>query len=135
MLVETTPDPSFLVAEALRDVPGVKAAFVYGSTARGDHGPDSDIDLLVLEGPGLESRRLLGRLAEVTLLLGRSVNTIRYSERGLARRMGDPSHPAAAFVRGIITGPKRWVAGSPDPLLVLATAAGVPIPEEAVSVS
>jgi predicted nucleotidyltransferase len=133
LLVETTSDPSSLVEEALRDVEGVSSAFVFGSAARGEHRAGSDVDLLVVEAAELDRTTLSRRLAETALLLGRHVNAIRYTERALAERLGDPSHPAEAFVRGILTGPKRWVAGTPDRLLSLATAAGLSLPESSTA--
>jgi predicted nucleotidyltransferase len=39
---------SFLREEMLRRIPSVTAAFVFGSVARGDMGPASDIDVAVL---------------------------------------------------------------------------------------
>ena len=41
-----------LIAEALKDLPLVEAAALYGSVARGDTEPHSDIDLLLLCDPG-----------------------------------------------------------------------------------
>lgn len=37
--------PALVLRDALRGVPGVEAAFVFGSAARGETRPDSDIDL------------------------------------------------------------------------------------------
>ena len=58
---------------------------VFGSVARGDFGPESDIDLLILPGPGMglfEKAALERELAE---LLGCRVNLV--SERGLRPRV------------------------------------------------
>jgi predicted nucleotidyltransferase len=113
----------------LTDVPGVRAAFVFGSTARGTHRADSDVDLFVLEDSEVDRRRMLTQLAEAGLLLGREVNAVRYTPESLAERLGDPSHAAFRFVRDALTGPKRWVAGDPTEIAAVAEAARIPFPE------
>lgn len=131
ILVEETPDPTALIRDALSDVGGVDAAFLFGSRARGDWDPESDLDIFVVEGPEVDRRTLLRRLAEVGVLLGREVNTVRYSAETLSRRLGDPDHAGSRFVRTVLGGPKRWVAGDPDNLAPLVLAAGIePVLEE-----
>lgn len=129
IIIGSTSDPTGLVRDALRDVSGVQAAFVFGSTATETRHEDSDVDVFVLEGPDLDRRSLFGQLAEVGLLLKTEVNTIRYTPQTLAERLGDPNHSAARFIRVLLEGPKRWVAGNPAVLGPLATAAGVRIGE------
>jgi len=124
ILESSTEDPSRLVEDALVDVRGLEAAFIYGSVARGEHRSDSDVDLFALEAPGADHRTLLRRLAEVGLVIGREINAITYTPQELAERLGDATHPAWGFVRGVLTGPKHWVRGSPAVIAPLATAAG-----------
>jgi predicted nucleotidyltransferase len=126
LLESETTDPAPLMREALIDVKGIEAAFVFGSMATGDIHDDSDVDVLVVEQPSLDRRKLNRRTAEAGLLLGRQVNTVRYTPEALAERLGDPSHPAWGFVHEVLRGPKKWVAGAADALVPLATAAGVP---------
>ena len=58
----------------------LKGVVLYGSEARGEAGPDSDIDVLVLlEGPveyARELRSSIHALYPLTLELGRSVSTM-----------------------------------------------------------
>lgn len=64
---------------------GASNVRVFGSVARGDFGPESDIDLLILPGPGMglfEHAELEQDLAD---LLGCQVNLV--SERGLRPRV------------------------------------------------
>jgi len=131
LMVGSTSDPARLIRDALLDVGGVRAAFLFGSTALGTQHSDSDVDIFVLEDPKADRRALLRQLAEAGLLLGREVNTLRYTELNIAERLGDPTHPGAGFMREVLTGPKRWVAGSPAPILLLTTAAGLRLSEVA----
>jgi predicted nucleotidyltransferase len=126
ILASQTDDPAQLVRDALVDVPGIIAAFVFGSTATGRTHNESDIDLLVVEDPSLDRKALNRRTAEASLLLSRSVNTVRYTPEALAERLGDTSNPAWGFVHEVLRSPKSWVAGDPHQLLPLALAAGIP---------
>ena len=58
---------------------------VFGSVARGDAGPSSDIDLLVDMEPGRSLLDLAGLVADLQSLLGRSVDVV--TERGLKPRI------------------------------------------------
>lgn len=126
LLESETMDPTPLLREALIDVQGIEAAFVFGSMATGDIHDESDIDVLVVEHPSMDRRELNRRTAEAGLLLGRQVNTVRYTPEGLAERLGNQSDPAWGFVHEVLRSPKKWVAGTEDAVVPLATAAGIP---------
>jgi predicted nucleotidyltransferase len=126
ILEGATDDPVPLIEDALVDVPGIQAAFVFGSVGAGTQRPDSDVDLFVVEGPMIDKRKLLTQLSEVATIVGREVNAVRYTLRDLGERLGDPSHPAYAFVRDALLGAKRWVAGEPDIVSPIADAARLP---------
>jgi predicted nucleotidyltransferase len=103
-MVRQFADPAEVLAGALAVVDGVDAAFVFGSFARGDTRPDSDVDLFVVADEG--ARRDLGReTAEASILLGRPVEVTLYSRDKLRQRLGSDN----AFVRRVVDGPKRWV--------------------------
>ena len=56
------PDPrAFAVARALGEAAHPDTVILFGSRARGDFGPDSDIDLLVITGPGPLDRQKCAR--------------------------------------------------------------------------
>jgi predicted nucleotidyltransferase len=129
ILAGTSADPTPLLRDALADIPGVQAAFIFGSTAQGTQREDSDIDLFVVEEPTLDRRQLLRQLAEAELVLQREINPVRYTPEGLAERLGDPGHPAWRFVCETLAGPKRWVAGAASAIAPLAAAAGVHLPD------
>ena len=124
-LARTSGDPVPLVRDALVDVRGIQAAFVFGSVARGTQGEDSDVDLLVLEGPDFDRKRFYRQLSEVSILLDREVNDVRYTPQDLGERLGDPSHPGWGFLPDVLTSDKIWVAGSPSALAPIAAAAGI----------
>lgn len=66
---------------------GVTHVRVFGSMARGDAGPKSDIDLLVEVGPDPSPWFPGGLVAELEALLGRRVQII--TERGLDELLRD----------------------------------------------
>lgn len=129
LLAGAAKDPTSLLRDAVADVPGVQAAFVFGSTARDAQREDSDIDLFVLEDAALDKKKLLRQLAEVELITNREVNAIRYTQQGLAERLGHRRHPAFRFIRDTLMGPKRWIAGEVSAILPVATAAGIEFAE------
>jgi predicted nucleotidyltransferase len=66
---------------------GASNVRVFGSVARGQAGPDSDVDFLVDLEPGRSLFDLGGLLVELQDLLGRNVDVI--TERGLRQRIRD----------------------------------------------
>jgi len=66
---------------------GVKNLRVFGSVARGDAGPESDVDFLVELAPGTTLLRHAAFERELQELLGRTVHVV--SERGLRPRVRD----------------------------------------------
>jgi len=130
LLAGDTGDPVPLLRNALADVPGLQAAFVFGSVARGTQRADSDIDLFVVEDSTLDRKKLLRQLAEVESITDREVNLMRYTPQTLAERLGRRDHPAFRFLRETLSGPKRWVAGSASAIRPLVTAAGIQLRDE-----
>ncbi len=117
-------DPTALVREALRGVPGVEAAFVYGSRAKGTARMNSDVDLFVL-GDAVDIKALHRSLAEVEFITDRQVNPGVYTRMKLAERLGSAGSPSRRFLSDILGGPKTWIAGAKDALRPIAAAADV----------
>jgi predicted nucleotidyltransferase len=64
---------------------GARNVRVFGSVARGEAGPESDVDLLVDPGPGSSLLTQAALERELEALLGWKVNVV--SERGLRERV------------------------------------------------
>ena len=125
LLIADPDNPADLLRDALCDVAGVKAAFVFGSVAKGTARPDSDIDIFVIANADADPRPLHRQLAEAAVLLGREINPTRYTIEKLAERLGNTALPGSRFVREVLVGPKQWVAGTPAVLAPVALAAGI----------
>jgi len=117
-LIGLTATPLELLRAAFAGVKGVDAAFVFGSEARGDSGPESDVDLFIL---GREDvHHAVGRaLTEVELLTGREIDVMEYTPDRATRRIGRGS----VFLDRVADEPRQWIAGDPQALERLRRAA------------
>lgn len=106
-LVLKTSGLADVLREALAASSGrIRAAFVYGSIAKGEDTAASDIDLMVV-GEGLTYGNLFGALEEASARLGRKVAPTIYSPKELARRIKQDN----AFVTRVLQQPKLWLIG------------------------
>jgi predicted nucleotidyltransferase len=105
-MVARFSDPAEILDDALQPIQGIEAAFIFGSFARGDVRPDSDVDAMVI-GEGLDSTELGRAALSSSVLLNRDVHILRHSWDSLSDRVerGSP------FVRSVLAGPKRWIVG------------------------
>ena len=99
------------LADVLREALGsathlMRAAFVYGSVAKGDDTADSDIDLMVI-ADDLTYADLFAALETASTRLGRKVAPTIYSPKELARRMKRDS----SFATRVLRQPKLWLIG------------------------
>lgn len=108
-LVREFADPLDVLGSALADVPGIATAFIFGSFARGDVRPDSDIDLFILDDD-VDEDRLARRTLDAGVLLRREVNVVQMTPTELARRLAFDG----GFARELVRGPKLWVTGDQD---------------------
>ena len=119
-LVRELSEPEVLVREAVRDVPGIDAAFIYGSVAHKTARPDSDIDLFVV-ADNLDRHVFYRNVAELGQVTGKEVNAIQYSKAEFAKRLAGNTR----FVREVLEGEKVWVVGDGTELAPIAIAAGL----------
>jgi predicted nucleotidyltransferase len=77
--------------------------WLFGSYARGQAGPDSDVDLLIVErepfGPGRSRWQELTRLYDVAASLGVPTDILVYSRSEVERRRGWRNHVIARALR------------------------------------
>lgn len=107
---------TFGLASVLRDALSpvadrVRAAFVFGSIARGADRADSDVDVLVISD-ALTYGDVLAALAPAEARLGRKVNPAIYTPEDWKRRRMENN----AFVIRVMEGAKIWLLGSDEAL-------------------
>ena len=119
-LIREHADPADVLREALSGIEGIRAAFIFGSTVKGDTRPDSDVDLFMIEEPEIPLVVIGHVMLDAEVLLDREVDLIRYTPEQLARRLMGPRN---WFVKDVLSGPKLWLVGSEDQLIALPEAA------------
>lgn len=106
-LIRELADPVDVVRNALADVPGIGAAFVFGSFARGDTREDSDVDVFIIDD-GIPHDQRARRTIDAEILLGREVSVVEMTRDELAGRI----ETGSSFIRNVLSGPKVWLVGS-----------------------
>jgi len=92
----------------------VRVAFVYGSEARRQARPGSDVDVMIIGSAAFADA--VSALAGAEEALGREVNPTVYGPEEFARK----AHGRHHFVRSVLDGEKLFVVGGPDELERLA---------------
>lgn len=93
----------------------IALAWIFGSIARGDARPDSDLDLMII---GEVSLRGLSQLElPGTPELGRELNIVTYSPAEFRERIATDNH----FVAALLDSPRIWVKGTDDELARLVS--------------
>ena len=105
-MVRVFVEPYELLREALAGIPGIHAAFVFGSIARGEARAESDVDLFVV-GEDVARHELNRNVSEATAVLGREVNLVRYSSSEFVRRVSAGDY----FIHAVAREPKQWLIG------------------------
>ena len=98
-----------MLREALSGA-GTDVAFIYGSVAKGEETPTSDIDLALI-GEG-RSRDLTAMLAELEDRIGREINATQFTAQEWASRVRAKDHFTATLMRE----PRIFVIGDDDRL-------------------
>lgn len=87
----------------------IRAAFVYGSVAKGQDHSRSDVDLIVIT-EGLDYPTIFDALQPVERILGRSIHPRVLTPGEWKRKLSSGN----SFIQRIWAGPKHFVAGSAD---------------------
>jgi len=98
------------LADVLREVlaplaGGIAVAFVYGSMASGESGPESDVDVLVVGG--VKFAEVVAALGSAQGKLGREVNPTVYPPAEFRRKVADGHH----FLQRVLEGRKLFLIG------------------------
>jgi predicted nucleotidyltransferase len=86
--------------------PQIRAAFIFGSFAKGQDTAGSDVDVFVVSD-NLTYADIYSALEQSSQSLGRTVNPTVYTAREFARRVND----GIAFLTRIMKQPKIWLIG------------------------
>ena len=86
--------------------PQIRAAFVFGSVAKGQDTAGSDVDVLIVSD-SLTYADIYSALEQSSQDLGRTVNPTVYTAREFTRRVSD----GKAFATRIMKQPKIWLIG------------------------
>lgn len=108
-LVLKTGGLAGVLSKALQ-VNEITLAFIFGSIARHESRPHSDVDLMVIGSVSL--RKLTGLLSGVAEKIGREINPHVMTEREYRERKGAGDH----FIRSVLSTPRIFVKGSEDEL-------------------
>ncbi len=100
-----------VLREALSEVEGVDAAFIFGSQVQGTARPDSDVDLLVV-GDHIVGHQLGDAVLRAQALLDRPLDVKRYTRPKFVSGF----RQGGRFLRQVLAGPKEWVIGSDESL-------------------
>jgi len=87
----------------------IELALIFGSVAKGDDRPQSDIDLLVVSND-LTLENLFTRLAPVEKQLGRKINPTLYTDKEFEQRRRSGN----AFLKKVLSGKHIVLFGSED---------------------
>lgn len=100
------------VRQALQALaPRIHVALIYGSVARGQEGPQSDVDLLII-ADNLEYREIFNALSQVEAVIGRPVNPSLYTPADWKKRLQEQN----SFVAQILAQPKIFLIGAENEL-------------------
>lgn len=98
--------------EALAPLAGrIRAAFIYGSVAKGTDAAKSDIDVMIL-GEDLSFPEILSALSEAEREVGRPVNPAVYAPDEWLRKLKDKG----GFLQRVLKQPRIFLMGSDDDL-------------------
>jgi predicted nucleotidyltransferase len=110
-ILKKTAGVADVLREALEPLADrVRTAFVYGSVARGDERPGSDLDLMVIGD--VRFADLIGALAPLHAVLRREINTSFYPPKEFRAKLA----AAEPFLKRVLADRKIFLIGGEDDL-------------------
>jgi predicted nucleotidyltransferase len=97
--------------DAIPGINGIKAAFVYGSFAKGDERQDSDVDIFLI-GDAIDENELIRAINNIEKKLFKEINYTQYTEREYKREKKKKN----SFIVEVIKGKKIFIKGSENDL-------------------
>jgi uncharacterized protein len=94
----------------------IAVAFVYGSVARQQEGPNSDLDLMIL-ADGITFEEVVTALSGAQDSLGREINPTVFSIAEFRAKLAARNH----FLQTVMSGQKLFMLGNEDELAKLAS--------------
>jgi predicted nucleotidyltransferase len=107
-LILKTTGVAGVIRSSLEKLRGVKFAFLYGSFAKNQENPESDIDLMVVGR--VNPDELEEVLSEAEKQLGRAINITSYS----LKEFDEKTIAKDGFIQTVLKGPKLLLVGSED---------------------
>jgi predicted nucleotidyltransferase len=104
-LVERSVGVEALLRESLNDIPGVEAAGIFGSWARGEVDAQSDVDLLVIGD--FDYTDVVSRLQELQERTGREISMVAMRRDELQEHLNEGS----GFLSSILSSPMTMLVG------------------------
>lgn len=100
-----------ILRKFVKNIPGIKIAFIYGSVAKGEETTTSDIDLMIIGS--IDSVRLHSKINEIEDKIKRTINYSLMSEKEVKSKKAD-------FLKRILKEKKIFLIGTEDELQKLA---------------
>lgn len=114
-LLTKTAGVAGLLKQALAPLSdSIRSAFIYGSFARNQHGPASDVDLMVVGD--LSLAQVVEAISSIQERLGREINPSVYPAQEFVRKVSEHHH----FLSTVIQETKIFLIGGEDELARLA---------------
>lgn len=109
-LVLKTTGVAGAIKTALERAPGIKHAFIYGSFAKHQEKPESDVDLMIVGK--VNSDLLEEAISETEKELGRTINIASYSSKEFREKLKSKN----GFIQTVLDGPKIVLIGNESEL-------------------
>jgi len=109
-IVLKTVGAAGLLKEMLSKLEGIEVAFIYGSLARGEERPGSDIDLLIVGRTDEDS--LVTEIKKAEDLLKREINYVIFGRSEFEKKKKERD----SFIKEVLKSPKIFLVGGVDEL-------------------